>query len=171
MTRVFHARRIFLMLNLTKEVEEALRPVKGALYITVGNNIRADDGVGPYVYSGIKDVSGITAVDAGGRPENIIFQCENIKPSKIIIIDAANFNGRPGEVRVIDADKINLCVMSTHTFPLAAVAKLLEQDTGVKVLFIGIQPANAVISEKLSPEVEQSADKIIECIVKAGSRL
>ena len=51
--------------------------------------------------------------------------------------------------------------LSTHTFPLKIITKILEQETGSSVFFIGIQPENVFWGEGLSESVLRTAEEII----------
>lgn len=152
---------------LTDEVKEVLSPIRGGitLIITVGNTFRSDDGVGPYIARNVKIKNENTVVlNVEDQPENAIDQAVSIKPCKTVIIDAADFFGKVGEARVIPQENIPDTTLSTHTFPIKVITKILEEDTGSKISFIGIQPRSAAMGEGLCDEVKQTADEIIEFI-------
>jgi hydrogenase maturation protease HycI len=151
--------------SLTAEVLDLLKPGQGLnLIITVGNPLRKDDGAGPYTAALIRPASRLAVIDAQYNPENIIDEAVQLKPVKIIIIDAADFGGRPGEARVIDKKHIPDSTLSTHSVPMSVVAGILEQDTGAEIVFLGIQPKDVSFGEEISPEVRETADKIIKTI-------
>ncbi|MBI4711464.1 MAG: hydrogenase maturation protease, partial [Candidatus Omnitrophica bacterium] len=82
--------------SLTGDVLAVLNSGSGtSLFLTVGNLFRSDDGVGPYLASRLAGLP-VRVVDAGHTPENIIDQVIGLKPSRIIILDAADFGGRTG---------------------------------------------------------------------------
>lgn len=163
------------MLSLLEDnIKKTLLPLTGGvtLYITVGNNFRGDDGVGPYIAEllcGINN-SKISVINAGEHPENIIDNAVNLNPSKIVLIDTASFNGYPGEIRILDEDSISSYILSTHTFPITAVTSIIKEDTGCEVHYIGIQPKNLSLGEGLSLEVKKSAE-IISNFVISNSHL
>lgn len=73
------------------------------LAITIGNRFRSDDGVGPFIARQIKkSKKNVIVINAEDKPENIIDRAIQLKPCKVIIIDAANFGGMPGEIRLIE---------------------------------------------------------------------
>jgi len=149
---------------LNEEIKRIFRPSDGqtTLIITVGNTLRSDDGIGPYIAEGInKDLKDLILLNTGDKPENVIDQAMALHPGKTIIIDAADFRGKGGEIRLIPNDLIPQNSLSTHTFPLQVVAQLIEEDTGSKVYFIGIQPENVGLGEGLSPSVKEAGDSII----------
>jgi len=72
--------------------------------------------------------------------ENIVSDAVAFKPNKIIIVDAANFGGVTGEIRVIPLDKIaQYSSLSTHNFPLQVTFGLILKDTGASLTIIGVQ--------------------------------
>ncbi|MBI5700850.1 hydrogenase maturation peptidase HycI [Candidatus Saganbacteria bacterium] len=143
------------------------------LIITIGNSFRSDDGTGPYIFSRCEiripkseTSSKYTIINAEDKPENIIDEAIAYKPARTIIIDAADFGGKPGEARIIDQENIPNTTLSTHTFPIPIIAKMLEKDTGSKVVFLGIQPKKIEFGEGLSVDVKKTAEEIIACINK-----
>ena len=132
------------------------------LILTVGNDLRSDDGAGPYIAKHVHSPKkGVHIIDAGERPEMVLDQAAALRPARTVIIDAADFGGAPGEARLISEQFIPECTLSTHTFPLRAVAKILAEDTSADVYFIGIQAVSVSYGEQMSPTVKQTADGII----------
>ncbi|MHB8154765.1 MAG: hydrogenase 3 maturation endopeptidase HyCI [Candidatus Omnitrophota bacterium] len=134
------------------------------LIITVGNCFRADDGVGPYIASGLRQSIKLSVINAGYAPENIIDQAVKLSAQRIIFIDAADFGGVPGELRLIDAEHIPESSLSTHSMPLPVISRILYEDTKAKIYFIGIQPKSVEHKEGLSCEVSSAADALIKHI-------
>jgi hydrogenase 3 maturation protease len=149
---------------LTANISEILRPREPGiiLIITVGTVFRSDDGVGPYIAEKCTSLKrNIVVLNAGERPENIIDRAIEIKPQKTIFIDAADFGGYAGEIRLVPEEAIPDTLISTHTFPLKIISRILAKDTGTDVCFIGVQPKDMGFGEGLSPEVRESAELII----------
>ncbi len=153
--------------SLTDEVAAVLRrPQAGPLVlVTVGNPLRADDGAGPVLASLVRPTDGLIVHDAGSRPEEIPFLVEGQRPGRIVIVDAADFGGRPGEARVIPPDRVSDVTLSTHGLSPAAVCRLLARD-GTPVVFIGIQAACLAHQEGLSAEVERTVREMAGVLAK-----
>ena len=152
---------------LTAELKDILTPSeKGKLLvITVGNSLRSDDGVGIYIAKQIKKCQkNIIILNADSKPEKIIDQAVQLKPQKVIIIDGADFGGRAGEIRLIKKADIPNTSLSTHSFSLNIIARIIEEDTGAEVFFLGIQPRSIRLGEELSKSVRKAAQKIISCL-------
>ncbi len=161
------------MSGSTADPLSVLRPAPAGttLLITIGNTLRADDGVGPYIASALgSGIPGYAIQDAGEHPENALEPAVAARPAKVVMIDAADFGGRPGEARVLDRESLPQHSLSTHTFPLPVIAGLLERDTGAEVYFLGIQPRVVDLGEALSPAVRRTADRIVDYVRKAANR-
>ena len=149
---------------LTADVIELLKPESSGtlLVITVGNLLRSDDGVGPYIAAqGKRPKSGIIILDAGERPEDTVGKAMEVRPKRVVIIDAADFGGEPGEVRAIPEEFIPENPISTHRFPLRIISRLVTEDTGARVDFICLQPESVGFGEGLSDRVRLAAEEIV----------
>ncbi len=145
------------------EIAELVRKSQSPpLIITVGNDHRRDDGVGPYIASKLKALSKLQVVDAGSTPENIVDEVIQLKPSMIFVVDAADFGGKPGEFREIPEDKIPETSLSTHMIPMNVISGLIADAIQPKISFIGIQPATVEFGEGLSDDVRSAADFFVE---------
>lgn len=136
--------------------------LSSSLVVTVGNALRSDDGAGPYIAGHCKSV-----IDAGERPERIVDRIIALKPKRVVFIDAADFQGFAGEVRVIDKELLPKTTLTTHMFPLPAVAQMITADCGAEVFFLGIQAKSFGLGEGLSAEAKESCDSIIKGIKHA----
>jgi len=137
------------------------------LIITIGNSYRSDDGVGPYIAQKIsKYKKNFTVLNAEDQPESIVDRAVRLKPGRVVIIDAADFGGMPGEIRLIEKKDIPDTSLSTHSFSPNIIAAIIEEDTGADVHFLGIQPESIQLREGLSEPVKKAAKRIISCLEK-----
>ena len=134
------------------------------MLMTLGNSLRGDDGVGPFIGENINcKAEDFKIINAYTTPENMVFPIVDFKPDKIIVVDAANFGGLPGEVRKIPPDKISkYSAISTHSFPLEVIFGIILEDTKASLNIIGVQPKKMDYVEGLTIEVEKAALKIID---------
>jgi len=150
---------------LTADLKNLLQTAE--LIITVGNDLRSDDGLGPHIFKKCR-ISNIQCpiINAGNKPENIIEEAVSKKPKKVVIIDAADFGGEAGATRIIPNEHIPDTTLSTHAFPLKIIARVIEEDTKATVYFLGVQPKNVGWGEGLSPEVKKIVDEITSTILE-----
>jgi len=152
---------------LTDKLKDLLKSSKKGLLlvITIGNSFRSDDGVGPYIDRQVKKYKkNLIILNAEDQPESIIDKATQLKPDKVVIIDAADFSGMPGEIKLIEKKDIPDTSLSTHSFSPNIIAAMLEEDTGAAVHFLGIQPESIQLREGLSEPVKKAAKKIISCL-------
>ncbi len=169
MIPVFLVPHTFSMLSLSADIIKILSFDRDlAVILTVGNPLRSDDGVGPYIASQLASTKTLMIVDAGYSPENTIEDIVSFKPKRILVIDAADFRGRPGEARLIDSKHIPDTTLSTHSIPLPVITSILIDDTGAEVDFLGIQPKSLAMGEGLSKEIIETADRLV-LNIKKGS--
>jgi len=71
----------------------------------------------------------------------------------------------PGSIRKIPPERIKDVAIGTHMLPLSCVAEYLAESTDNTVI-IGIQPASLNSGEHLSEAIQNSADNLVEIIVK-----
>jgi len=154
------------MLNsLTADIVSALKSRPGTnVVVTAGNTFRSDDGVGPYVAAGLSVVPGINVIDAGYTPESIIDDVVALNPKYIVFIDAADFGGQPGEIKVICEDSVFDALVSTHMIPLPMVGRMIVDQIKADVSYIGIQVKTLEFGETLSPEVKVAGEQLIAAI-------
>lgn len=170
-----------------KEIESQLRNfLKGAsslVVLGIGNDIRGDDGLGPYIIeelslkreklqessdiSSIFDLNELFLINGGSVPENFTSKIKSLDPSHIILIDASLMNKEPGDIEIVDKENISNVSISTHSMSLAYLIKFLELEKPYEILFIGIEPESMELSFELSDTVKKSSDKLIDILFSA----
>ncbi len=132
------------------------------LLISLGNSLRSDDGVGPFLAGELKRIPGIRIENAGDRPERAIDFADIYRPQRIIFLDAADFGARPGTLRRIETSELVEGCLSSHRLPLSALIEWIETEYSTDCLCLGIQVGSMQLGEELTPEVAESAAQIIE---------
>jgi len=129
----------------------------------IGNNLRSDDGAGSLLASRIKDKVPYIVYDAGPNPENYLGKIIKDHPDNIVIIDAADFGGRPGEVRELEGDEIKTVnLFSTHNASLSLTINYLKNDLSADIIILAIQPGSISFGDSLTPEVKKALDNLEE---------
>lgn len=146
-------------------VKKELKFKNKTVIVCLGSELRADDGLGPYVGENIKvKREGLKVINAFSVIENYVEDIINYSPEKLIVVDAAFFGGKPGEIRILPEENLSSCKMiSTHSFPLEAILKIIKQDLpALEIKILGVQPLDTGYSEGLSEPVKKAAQEIIE---------
>ncbi len=138
------------------------------LIIGVGNPLRGDDRIGSEIVKDLIKMGYKNVIDCESTPENYLFKILELKPKKVIVLDACDFNGKPGEFRFFaksDWEKLPLFSLSTHTLPLSLFLHLIEKECGCEVYLLGIQAKTIELSSKMSWELKRAKRKIINYLI------
>lgn len=134
--------------------------------LTVGNSMMGDDGAGPLLYDMMTQnpIADWYAIDGGSAPENSVHQVRELKPELLVLVDAADMELDPGQIRIIDADSIaEMFIMSTHNLPLNFLIDQLKEDIP-QVIFIGIQPSIVSFAFPMTDQVKQAVERVYHSI-------
>ena len=144
--------------TLKSELKNVL---KGRVTIVgMGNKMRGDDGFGPILSSRIKDKISANVINTGLTPENHLKEIRKSKPDTILLIDAADFKGIVGEVRIFKKSDIPSYGLSTHNMSPALFLSLLETDTKAHIYMLAVQPQKTDVSSTLSIVLMDRCKKI-----------
>jgi len=145
-----------------------MKILKGkTLILGIGNIMKGDDGAGPILISRLKGKTKANLVNCEEVPENYTQPIIEAKPDKILIVDAADWNGPAGEIRLIDGEEINNMSFSTHDSSLQIFINYLKSHLPkVCIIIIGVQPKRRGFLDPLSPEVEKTVDELSHLLVK-----
>lgn len=146
----------------------------------IGNELKYDDGVGPYIISKLNQLDlndNVLLINAKTVPENFTGKIRKENPSHIILIDACLMGLDYGDYKIVDKEDFVNIGISTHSMSLSYFVKFLNQDN---ILFIGIEPQllELIDQDSLGPldadlmdfngeltvNVEKSANEIIELL-------
>ena len=131
--------------DLKAELRDALSG--RVVVVGIGNPLRGDDGVGCRIADQLAACSselrpGVTVVNAEEVPESHLGPVITAQPDVVLLVDAAEFGGHPGDATLMDADALDARVLATHRTPLAPIARFLESETGATVMLLGVQPGD-----------------------------
>ena len=139
--------------------------LKGQVCILgIGNRHWRDDGVGSRIAEALRPCLEFEAIDSGCVPENYLERVAGVNPDCILMIDATDFGGTPGDVRLLETENIAQSGLSTHAGSLHMLALYLQARTGARISLLAIQPADSSAGEGLSPEVTATAQYLQETL-------
>ena len=138
------------------------------LVIGCGNVLFKDDGFGPAAINKLEEQleerplpDNTMTIDAGTSAPHYIFSLPNPMWKKIIILDIADFGGKPGDIKILSKEDVP---QGKYQDPHSvSVADPLDELGEVEIVIIACQP------EKVSsPFVEYGvSDSVAEAIPKA----
>ncbi len=130
------------------------------MLLGVGNRLSHDDGVGPVVAQALVESDWI-AIDCGTALENVIGIVTREQPDLLVIVDAAAMGKEPGEFCRLRLQAKDRMLASTHGLPLSFVLGNIE-SAAKETILIGIEPKDLSFGEGLSPNVDVSAQVLIQ---------
>ena len=133
------------------------------IFMCIGNRDGGDDAVGPYIADKLKKewINNSLVLDCGTVPENFTSVIKQHNPKNLVIIDAIEMGLKPGEVRIVQKDKIGIMHISTHGIPISVLINYLEEHVD-NILLIGIQPK--AMSGEMTETVKKKSDILIDLI-------
>lgn len=133
----------------------------------VGNRYRRDDGAGSLVAEQLDGRTNARAIDAGAVPENYLEQVTRSNPDTVLILDAMDFGGAPGDLRIFDPEVVGSSGLSTHGLSLQITADYLKARTQARLVLLAIQPADIGLGTELSEEVSLAVHLLKETLLVA----
>ena len=154
-------------MSFESELNDFLSDFKKLIVLGVGNELKSDDGVGPFIINKLIDENiekdNLLFINAETVPENFTGKIRKENPSHVIIVDACLMGENPGEIKIVDKDDFANIGISTHSMSLSYFVKYLERDTDFKVTFVGIEPETMDWGEP-TEKVEKAAYCFIETL-------
>ncbi|AZI86362.1 hydrogenase maturation peptidase HycI [Kosakonia sp. CCTCC M2018092] len=132
--------------------------------LCVGNSMMGDDGAGPLLAEmcAAKPAGEWRVIDGGSAPENDVAAIRDLRPARLLLVDATDMGLNPGEIRVVNPDDIaEMFMMTTHNMPLNYLIDQLKEDIG-EVIFLGIQPDIVGFYYPMTPPVKAAVETIYQ---------
>ncbi|MGF6437807.1 hydrogenase maturation peptidase HycI [Kosakonia sp. 1610] len=132
--------------------------------LCVGNSMMGDDGAGPLLAEmcAAKPAGEWRVIDGGSAPENNVAAIRDLRPARLLLVDATDMGLNPGEIRVVNPDDIaEMFMMTTHNMPLNYLIDQLKEDVG-EVIFLGIQPDIVGFYYPMTPPVKAAVETIYQ---------
>ena len=166
-------------LDLVKDeysVEDSLRTwFAGAERVVVagiGNPIRRDDFVGVKI---VQDLQGkvpknVHLIECETVPESFMQEIVDLKPSHVLLIDAAFIGLKPGDTRLIFPEQItDFPAVTTHVLPLHIFCEYITKMSEAKIALLVVEPENTEFGEGLTPMLQAATEKIMKILVELVS--
>ncbi|MBV8045156.1 hydrogenase maturation peptidase HycI [Pluralibacter sp.] len=129
-----------------------------SVLLCVGNSMMGDDGAGPLLAEmcTAQPQGSWQVFDGGSAPENEVAAIRELRPDRLLIVDATEMGLNPGEIRIVEPDDIaEMFIMTTHNMPLNYLVDQLKEDVG-EVIFLGIQPDIVGFYYPMTPKIKEA---------------
>lgn len=126
--------------------------------VGVGNPLRGDDGVGLYLAERLRELTPWPTISAEQAPENFTNRIADLRPDVVLITDAGDWGGEPGELRVLTDIQLASGMLSTHGPSLRLFAHFLKECLGVRVWILAVQVRDTRSGHPLSADVKAPSD-------------
>jgi len=130
----------------------------------IGNRYHHDDAVGPYLAEALESRRDYDVIDAGINPEDYIEMTAGKHPDTILMVDATDFGGEPGEVRLLYPEHVSYAGASAHAVSLRMLAEFLQARTHARIGLLAVQPADVSNGKGLSPPVSKTLDDLLDVL-------
>ena len=157
------------IMSFESQLEYFLADCEKLIVLGVGNELKCDDGVGPFIIKKLKeenieDKKKLLFINAETVPENFTGKLRKENPSHIIIVDACLMDGQPGDMKIVNKYDFANIGISTHSMSLSFFMRLLEKHYDFWMIFVGIEPEFLYYSENLTENVEKAAYEFIDVL-------
>lgn len=138
--------------------------------LCIGNVLKGDDGAGPLLAENISQEVAAEVIDAGTVPENYIGKISDLDPDLLLFVDAVDFGGRPGQIRVFQPQQLESGSISTHSLPPQTLLTIICARTSARVRLLGIQPLHFGFADPVSYEVAAAVEFLARRMMRALAR-
>ncbi len=155
-------------MSFESQLKNFLQDCEKLIVLGVGNELKCDDGVGPFIINKLKEENienkNLLFINAETVPENFTGKIRKENPTHLIIVDACLMDKTPGDMEIINRYEFANIGISTHSMSLSFFVRYLEKDTEFGIIFVGIEPESMDYDENLSENVEKAACEFIEIL-------
>jgi hydrogenase 3 maturation protease len=154
--------------EIERELENWFADAKKVVVAGIGNPICSDDYVGLNIVEKLKGKlpENVCLLECETVPESYLLDIEEFNPTHVLLIDAALLGLNPGEVSLVDAEKItDFSAITTHLLPLRIFCEYVKQATGAKIALLLIEPKSMEFGEGLTAEVQAAAESLTKILL------
>jgi len=137
--------------------------------VGIGNRWRGDDAAGPALIDRLSGRVSARCLDAGDAPERHLGAAAD-PTDTILLVDAVDFGGAPGQVAVFAEPDLPDRFGTTHDVPLRVLMSYLQAQSGAAVFLLGIQPTHTAFGAPMSGEVRASVELVAQMLTARLAR-
>ena len=144
--------------------------LKGNVMIVgVGNVLRGDDGLGPYMVKRLQRKLEVPCINAGSSLDRYIGKIMRENPDTVLIIDAAQLGENPGAYEVLGFEQLLGIDITTHHQSPRMLLDMLTGRLENRIYYVGVQPESIDLREGISKKLKKPL-RILENKIVAAAR-
>ncbi|MCW4007710.1 MAG: hydrogenase 3 maturation endopeptidase HyCI [Candidatus Bathyarchaeota archaeon] len=158
--------------SIRDDIREWFSSADSVVIAGIGNPIRRDDFVGMKIVQDLKNKISekVHLIECETVPESFMQDIVDLKPSHVLLIDAAFLGLKPGEAKLVFPEQVaNFTAVTTHVLPLRIFCEYIEKMTEAKIALLLIEPENTEFGEGLTPTVQATAEKLERILLELFS--
>ncbi|MFW6438043.1 MAG: hydrogenase maturation protease [Armatimonadota bacterium] len=157
--------------NHQPSIREQLRDLisgRKVVLMGVGNTLRGDDAFGVTLGERIEHKIAPKVYVTHDLPEDYAVKAADEKPDIVLVLDAIDFRGEPGEVHLVAAKDVPPTPGVTHRPSLEMMARFIELDAGAETWVLGVQPRMDAlgIGDEMSEPVARALDELEQLLLE-----
>lgn len=135
---------------------------RSVVLMGVGNILRGDDAFGVMLGERIEHRIAPRVFVTHDLPEDYAVKAADLRPDVVLVLDAINFGGEPGELHLVAARDIPPTPGVTHRPSLEMMARFLEVDAGAEMWVLGVQPemTSVGVGDEMSAPVTEALEAV-----------
>ena len=158
-------------MGLKELLKDFLEGAAKLAILGVGSTLRGDDAAGMAAADILLERYGamenIRVYHGETAPENYSGSIRRFAPSHLLVIDAANLDRPVATIAPIDLNDVGGLSCCTHMLPLKVMLGYLADETGMKVLLMGIQPKSLGFEDPLTQEAQAAVKTLCGALCEA----
>ena len=158
--------------NIQEKLKKWLTNAERVVVAGIGNPIRTDDFVGVKIIQNLqgKVSEKVYLIECETVPDSFMQEIVDLKPSHVLLINAAILRLKPGETRLVFPEQVtDFPAITTHVLPLRIFCEYITKMTKAKIALLLIEPENTEFGEGLTPSVQEAAEKITQVLLELFS--
>jgi hydrogenase 3 maturation protease len=148
---------------------DALAGTSRLAILGAGSCLMADDAAGVLITDALierfgEETEHFSIFTGSTAPECFTGVIKRFRPDHVLLIDAADIGGEPGELCSIDPTVVDGVSFSTHMLPLKVMLEYLNKEIGCRTTIIGIQPVSLDFDGDMTPAVKKTVDELTQAL-------
>jgi len=152
------------MQDLLLQLKRRIKKQTKVSFLCIGSDLRGDDAAGILVGRSLlgfvktkRLAKRVQVVLGQTAPENFTGIIRKFGPKHLIVVDSADIDALPGEVRLLSPGQIEGVSFCTHKMPLNVLVDFLARSLDCKVIVAGIKPEVIKFGAPVTAKVRKSA--------------